>query len=224
MERKNKIIKGLKLSYLEEGKGKVIILLHGLNYSAICYKGIIELLSKKYRVIAIDIPGFGDSDCPKEVWTIQDYAFLFSEFFERLKIKHPIIIGHSAGGMLAIELALEKITGTLVLLDSAGMKKQISKDIFYRLFVTKTQKDLATSREKSLMLLETAISNIYKEFSNKEPVIEILKKAMEVDYEQKLKKHRCPHNHNVGKRRSGLSHKARKKDAFTNQTIKTICC
>ena len=54
-------------------------------------------------MLILDLPGFGQSDEPKEIWNIFDYAEMVNYFVKELKINDPILIGHSFGGRVAIK-------------------------------------------------------------------------------------------------------------------------
>jgi 2-hydroxy-6-oxonona-2,4-dienedioate hydrolase len=117
---------GHKIRYLEEGSSdKNIILVHGLGGSAERWLKVIPLLSTKYRVIAPDMIGFGDSDKPSTDYTIEFFAKFLSSFIDYLGINKTILIGTSLGGQIAAECAgsdgaIEK----LVLVAPSGVMKQ----------------------------------------------------------------------------------------------------
>ena len=56
------IINNSKIAYYEQGKGETIILLHGWPQTSFVWRKIMPALSKKYRTIAVDLPGLGNSD------------------------------------------------------------------------------------------------------------------------------------------------------------------
>ena len=126
MERKKTIINGIELIYYESGSGKSLLFLHGGRLRALTFKKTINELSKNYHVIVPDIPGYGDSSTPKEVWTFKDHADFFVSFIEHLNIKEVIVIGYSLGGGITYNMALtsEKIK-KLVLIDCAGIEKTL---------------------------------------------------------------------------------------------------
>lgn len=126
MERKKKIINGIELIYYESGSGKSLLFLHGGRLRALTFKKTIDKLSKNYHVIAPDIPGYGDSSTPKDLWTFQDYSNFFVSFIKQLEIKELIIVGYSLGGGVAYNIAsaYEKVE-KLVLIDSAGIEKTL---------------------------------------------------------------------------------------------------
>ena len=133
------IIDGMKINYVEQGQGEPVLMLHGWGSSILPFTAIINLLSIKYRVIAVDFPGCGKSDTMKEPWTVDDYCDFALKFCTELSIENPILIGHSHGGRTALELATSDYgfeIGKIVLLDAAGIpvKKKLSKRIRIRTY------------------------------------------------------------------------------------------
>ena len=99
---------GVKLHYIVEGQGAPVVLIHGyhssikMNWQA---PGIVSTLSRNYQVIAIDMPGHGESDKP-ETETAYGTAMVedIVKLLDHLKIKKAHIIGYSMGGMIAMKL------------------------------------------------------------------------------------------------------------------------
>lgn len=109
-----------KLAYAEMGKGKAVVLLHGLAASKEIWGPLAEeLAASNWQIIAPDLMGFGDS--PKPQWskyTVQDHARMVSATLKRLGVKAPVtIIGHSMGCLVAAHLAAKqpKLVKRLVL-------------------------------------------------------------------------------------------------------------
>lgn len=121
------VVDGLLTQYELSGKGKLVLLLHGWADSA---KGLASLqakLSKKYQVLAVDLPGFGGSEIPKATWKLDDYGEFLQALLTKLKLKQPYaVIGHSNGGAIAIRaLSLKTLQPEkLVLLAAAGIRDQ----------------------------------------------------------------------------------------------------
>lgn len=95
-------IKDININYTQYGKGKDIILLHGWGQNIEMMKPIGDRLQDKYKITILDLPGFGESEEPTYAWTLNDYCMMLEEFVKKLKIKKPIVMGHSFGGRLAI--------------------------------------------------------------------------------------------------------------------------
>jgi pimeloyl-ACP methyl ester carboxylesterase len=118
---------GFKIRYDEYGKDKHqkhILFIHGLGSSPIVWRDIPQALSEYFHTIAVDLIGFGESDKPQLTYTISYFAKFIKNFLRQIGIKDKItIIGHSLGGYIAIEYAIEnkEHIEKLVLIDSSGM-------------------------------------------------------------------------------------------------------
>ena len=99
-----------------------LLLIHGLGGSIESWTNNIKVLSTKFRIIALDLPGFGLSDKPNVSFTISFYVNFVERFIKKLGITHLFIIGSSLGGHIAVEFALNnrKIVDKLVLISPAG--------------------------------------------------------------------------------------------------------
>jgi pimeloyl-ACP methyl ester carboxylesterase len=93
-----------RIHYLESGEGDPLILLHSNGCSAHEYESVIPILSKKYRVLAWDMPGHGDSDPLTRHWSIEDYANAVVAFMDALGIERASVGGSSVGGSICVEL------------------------------------------------------------------------------------------------------------------------
>jgi pimeloyl-ACP methyl ester carboxylesterase len=103
-------VDGVRLHYVERGTGTPLVLLHG-NGSMIQdfqSSGLIDLAAKKYRVIAIDRPGFGHSGRPRStVWTPEAQADLIATALKKIGVPRAIFLGHSWGTLVALALAMK---------------------------------------------------------------------------------------------------------------------
>lgn len=122
----NITIDGYNIDYNITGEGdKTVVILQGWGTKYEVYNQIAACINTKYKVVQFDFPGFGNSDEPREAWSVSDYAAFFIKFMEALHIKKATLMGHSYGGRVIIKLAgsmkvpfeIEKI----VLIDSAGV-------------------------------------------------------------------------------------------------------
>lgn len=127
MEDKRIIINGLEVYYIEEGQGEPVVILHGWGANSRYWEPIAERLAKNnFRVIIPDLPGFGKSTAPREIWGIDEYANFILSFLEIIEVNKFNLIGHSFGGSLAIKitsLSPEKII-KLVLCDAAFIRTE----------------------------------------------------------------------------------------------------
>lgn len=98
------LIKGVNVNYTfyDNHSNINLVYLHGWGQNIEMMMPIAKPFIKKYNVLIIDFPGFGDSDEPKEVWSVFDYAEMVDEMVKKLNMKNPIVIGHSFGGKIAL--------------------------------------------------------------------------------------------------------------------------
>ncbi len=132
-------LKGLKIEYTVSGEGDIpVLLLHGWGSSFDVYKGIMAALSDRCRLYALNFPGCGESETMREPWNLQSYCDLVLEFIEKLQIDNPILIGHSHGGRVILNLAAtaQLSPPKIVLLDAAGLipKKSLKQKARARSF------------------------------------------------------------------------------------------
>lgn len=111
-----KILKGINVNYVQYGNGKDVVLLHGWGQNIEMMQFIGDRLSDKLRITILDFPGFGESEEPKEEWTVGDYVDLVHELVLSLEIRKPIIVGHSFGGRVGIKYASKYDVDKLVLM------------------------------------------------------------------------------------------------------------
>lgn len=123
----------LKINYIDEGSGTPVLLLHGWGSSLDVYRGIINTLKGRCRLIALDFPGCGGSDIMDKPWTLTDYCELVLEFLKKLDIKDPIMMGHSHGGRVTLYMTATGMVNPhkIVLLDAAGLipKKSLKQKL-----------------------------------------------------------------------------------------------
>jgi pimeloyl-ACP methyl ester carboxylesterase len=103
-------VDGVKLHYLERGDGPPVVLLHGNGAIARDFEGsgVIDRLAARHRVIAFDRPGFGYSERPrKRIWTPHTQAALLVRALARLDVQQPVVVGHSWGALVALQLAVD---------------------------------------------------------------------------------------------------------------------
>jgi len=117
---------GVKLAYTDTGEGEqTIIFIHGLGSYIPAWNRIIPELSKSYRCIAIDLPGYGKSSKAPHSGLMTYYADVVNELVDTLNIKNFNIAGHSMGGQIAIVYGLswpEKVNN-LILFAPAGFER-----------------------------------------------------------------------------------------------------
>lgn len=112
----------IRVRYADLGSGPPVLLIHGLGGSIESWTNNIEELAKTLRVIAIDLPGFGQSDKPKINYTIKFYRDFIVDFLEQLQVDKISIVGSSLGGHIAAEVAMSHsaLVEKLILMSPAG--------------------------------------------------------------------------------------------------------
>ena len=116
------IVKGLATEYSDEGSGPTILMLHGWGDSLHSFDALVQCLGE-YRVVRLDLPGFGHTELPRGNWDVGDYARFVAEFCEKIAIKPEFALGHSFGGRVLIKSIANNILlpKKLVLVASAGV-------------------------------------------------------------------------------------------------------
>lgn len=143
MERTTDIA-GVRIRYDITGDGpRAVIVMHGWG----CKASTVDLLARAASgtgttVYNLDLPGFGASSEPEEVWGVERYTALIEEFAKKNGIKKPTLIGHSFGGRLAIVYASRNEVEKLILVDAAGIKPRRSLKYYFKVYSFKAAKRL----------------------------------------------------------------------------------
>lgn len=120
-----KLPKG-QVFWREVGQGPVLVFLHGTWNDGTQWIPVIEHLSQDYHCFALDLLGFGESECPKLHYSIQLQVECLWEYFNALHVSEVYLIGHSVGGWIAASYALqypEQVQG-LILLSPEGVQPE----------------------------------------------------------------------------------------------------
>lgn len=94
----------MMLHYQEQGTGPVIVLIHGMASSGHYFQPLVPYLVNKYRIISIDLLGFGQSPKPKNIiYNYQTHIQSIAETLDQLGVTEPFVLaGHSMGALLAL--------------------------------------------------------------------------------------------------------------------------
>lgn len=172
-----------KVHFIEHGKGKPILLVHGIGQSLYTWRNNINFLANNgYRVIAIDLPGFGYSEHPHIYYTVEEYALIIKAFLDAMKIKKTHIAAFSTGALSAVCFAAAnpKRVDKLVMVSPGGPNEKYPFSIrflttwlghtMFRLLFTESALHNVLS---DMFFDKTAVTNevveeYYAPFSNKD--------------------------------------------------------
>jgi pimeloyl-ACP methyl ester carboxylesterase len=114
---------GVRLRVLEVGSGPPVLLLHGLFVDHRSWNGVLPYLADDFRLVAPDLPGFGESEKPppgKFPYGVEAFAETVADLYAGLDIGRAAVVGHALGGAVALALASQhpELVSRLVLVDS----------------------------------------------------------------------------------------------------------
>lgn len=111
-----------QVHYIQYGKGEDVVLLHGWGQNIQMMQPLGDNISNK-KITIIDFPGFGNSKTLESSWDIEDYGECLKELLDELKVKNPVLIGHSFGGRVAIWYAAHYKVKKLILFGSPCVRE-----------------------------------------------------------------------------------------------------
>jgi pimeloyl-ACP methyl ester carboxylesterase len=127
----------LTLAVTERGSGPPVLLIHGLGSTSDAWDGVVPALASRYRVLALDLRGFGQSDKPNDAhYSIADQAEAVAAFLDKDGLTGVTVVGHSLGGGVALKLSLDEAAAgrtrikALALLDTIAYRQPLP--LFFR--------------------------------------------------------------------------------------------
>ncbi len=162
---------------MDKGDGKAVLFLHGYLSCKESFIYQTEVFSKKYRVIAPDMTGFGNSDKMEYPYSLDDYVNEIYSLITSLKLESYSIVAHSFGVRVAIKLSLkDKRVDKLVITGGAGLKPRRSLKYYFKVYSYKVLK-LFLKKDK----LKNFGSSDYKKLSPvmKESFIKIVNEHLD---------------------------------------------
>lgn len=121
---------GVKVHYLRAGEGPTVLLVHGLGTSVVTWRQNVDpLVSAGYRVLALDLPGHGDSDKPRDLsYDPVAGAELLRHFLQSQDVQQASLVGSSAGGLVVslFALAYPEQVEKMVLVAPGGLGRRVS--------------------------------------------------------------------------------------------------
>ncbi|MGK5729798.1 alpha/beta fold hydrolase [Streptomyces sp. URMC 124] len=111
-----------QVSYERLGSGEPLVLLHGIGHHLQAWDPVAGILAAERDVIAVDLPGFGNSPALPDgvTYDLRGVVPVLAALFEALDLDRPHVVGNSLGGLLALQLAHEKLVRSTTVLSPAG--------------------------------------------------------------------------------------------------------
>jgi pimeloyl-ACP methyl ester carboxylesterase len=138
-------VDGIKIRYVIKGskdKELPIFLVHGWGCSIKVVMSLIDQLSRSHQVIALDLPGHGESQRPSEIWGTAEFAAFLSKFLHSIGIERCHGLGHSVGGRFLACLAAKEpsLLDKLILAGASGIKPKRKLKYYFKVSLAKTGK------------------------------------------------------------------------------------
>lgn len=117
-------IHGVRQAVVDQGDGdEVLLLIHGMAGSAQTWRAVLPQLAKKYRVIAPDLLGHGQSSKPRTDYSLGAFAVGLRDLLDELGVRSATVVGHSLGGGVAMQFLYQhpEYCRRLVLIGSGGL-------------------------------------------------------------------------------------------------------
>ena len=123
MERKTVDIGDTTLSILESGSGAPLVFVHGIVTTSELFRDVIECYAPRYRAIAVDLRGYGDSAKPGHGYNINQFAKDLARLFDVMELPRAVLLGVSMGGWIVQRFALDNgdwLNGVVLSSTSSG--------------------------------------------------------------------------------------------------------
>lgn len=196
-----KKVNGININYEQKGSGELVVLLHGWGSNIKLFSNLIDLLSQKYTVVAMDMPGFGMSGEPPSAWCVDDYVQFVVDFLAGYDNKKITFLGHSFGGRVIIKLnsrtdlpfEIERV----ILVDSAGILPPKTNKKSFRTRYYKAGKAILSTK-LAQKIAPDALENFRKKMGSADyaaasPLMrQVLVKVVNEDLEPLLPNIKCP--------------------------------
>jgi pimeloyl-ACP methyl ester carboxylesterase len=168
------IYKNTKIYYSDTGKGNAVVLLHGFLENQTMWQELAPELSKKNRIITIDLLGHGETECLGYVHSMEDNAEIVQAVLSKLRIRKAVFVGHSMGGYVALaygELYPENVRG-LVLMNSTSKADSEERKANRDRAIKAVKKDYTT-------FIRLSIANLFSPDNRERLIYEIEKVKIE---------------------------------------------
>lgn len=123
---------GVRVHYIERGEGEPVLMVHGLGSYSYTWRHNIDVLASHFRVLAIDLKGFGLSEKPiGPGYSIDSHVYTVLQFISKLDLDWVHFVGSSMGGEIGLRICLEKpeLIHKLILIGSSGYRDKLPSSI-----------------------------------------------------------------------------------------------
>ena len=124
---------GVEISFLNQGKGNpAILFVHGWSNNNTIWEYQIAHFSEKYKVVAVDLPGFGASGTNRSEWTMSSYGDDISAVIKKLRLKEVVLVGFSMGAPVVVEAAVmnpDVVKGVVIVDDMHNVNMEYTPEI-----------------------------------------------------------------------------------------------
>ena len=120
-------IHGERIAVRDAGQGEALLLIHGMAGSSQTWRAIMPQLAKRYRVVAPDLLGHGQSSKPRSDYSLGAFAVGLRDLLDELEIESATVVGHSLGGGVAMQFLYQHpdYCRRLVLISSGGLGQDV---------------------------------------------------------------------------------------------------
>lgn len=127
-ELRHRAVNGHDLAYRMEGQGQAVLLIHGIAASSATWCEAMRRLEPRFRVIAPDLLGHGESEKPTGDYSLGAHASFLRDLLRGLGIKRATVVGHSFGGGIAMQLSYQhpEVCERVVLVSTGGLGREVN--------------------------------------------------------------------------------------------------
>lgn len=182
-------VSGQRARLYDRGTGDAAVVLHGWGGRIESMAPVLNGLTSTFRVVALDLPGFGESPVPEGVWGTPDYAAFVQEALGDLGIDRAHFVGHSFGAKISLYLASTHpdLVGHLVLQGSSGLRTPPSVKARIKRIVSKSARHLGALGAPGEKLRAAVYDRIASEdYKNAGPIRPILVRVVNENLESLL--------------------------------------
>lgn len=183
-------VNDIDMHYIRYGnkKGQTLVFLHGWGQNIEMMTPVANPFQEEYDIIVVDLPGHGESKEPTNVLLIDDFVECIKSLLDSLKIKKPILIGHSFGGKISLLYASKYEVEKLILFGSP-FKKEIEKLSFKTKMLKQLKKVPGLNKFENFAKRHIGSTD----YKNASPIMrEILVQHVNYDITKEVQKITCP--------------------------------